>query len=603
MLYRSLCLAVFLTVLNLVNPVLAEVIEPNNVFQNDVININAQLQHTQLPADSNSAIAINFQMAEDWHFYADAQTALTPELFLQVKPLDITGIEFDEPLMPPTKPYFDKAQNKQINVYSGSFAVYIPFTVRKHLWSNADIKQPVIRLQLIGGYCSDFQCRILQDVELSIAAPALSVEKSKVAFELPRYIPRETVKLNDGGQVQGSFGIITLTKLGLAFITGLLFNVMPCVLPVIPLIITKLINQSQQSRVRSIALGWTLCVGIIIFFAVIAVVNIVLRLGFDTVFQWGDYFRYGWFIKSMALLLIVLGLFMFGLFTIAVPSSVASKAGSGQGYSGAFGMGFLAALLSTPCSFGILAGVFAWAQTQSLLISTAVLLVMGAGMAAPYAVLISLPKLMNKLPKPGEWMERVKQAMGFILLIIAIKVLEALALPELISTLYFAIVLSVAVWMWGSWVNFNTKKGKKYIVRLIAVVIAVTGGFYLLTPQKQSVIDWQEYDAAVIEKAKQAGQPVLIKFDAKWCASCKVVEKTVYSDKQIAQMLKDKNVLTIKADTTEISMPATEDLKNIYNEPGIPVSIIWLPNENEPIKLRGLIGKRDLIDALESASR
>jgi thiol:disulfide interchange protein DsbD len=293
-----------------------------------------------------------------------------------------------------------------------------------------------------------------------------------------------------------------------------------------------------------------------------------------------------------------MGLFMFGVFSIGIPSSVTGKAGSGQGFGGAFGMGFLAALLSTPCSFGVLAGVVAWAQTQSLLISTLVFLLMGIGMALPYAVLISMPVMLKKIPRPGDWMERVKQAMGFVLLIIAVKLLESLSNDALIGTLYFAVVLSIAAWMWGSWVSYATPKSKKYTIRLIAVALTIAAGFYFLT-STQSLVEWQAYDSAAIEKAKEAGQPVLIKFDASWCATCKVVDVMVYQKSKIADLLKDKNVLTVKGDTTDYTLPASVDLGNVYNEPGVPVTVIWLPGEKTPIKFRGIISKKDVTDVLE----
>lgn len=569
---------------------------PNNTFENDAVKVSFQLQHDKLAVGSNSALAVHFEMGDGWHFYADSKSAPAPNLHLQITP-KLEGFDFGEPIFPTAEKYADKTQDgKVINVFSHKFTVYIPFVYSEQWPKYTDFgMNPHIAVSIDGAYCSDKQCRIFSE-EFTVASPVKTDTKSEAKFEIPKITEitddKSTTSIEDG------FAGIVLTKLGLAFIVGLLFNVMPCVLPVIPLIITKLLNQSKESKSKSLALGFTFCIGIISFFAVLAILNIVLRVGFGTVFQWGDYFRYPWFIKAMGLLLILLGLFMFGLFTIGIPSSVTNKAGSGEGFAGAIGMGFLAALLSTPCSFGILAGVFAWAQTQNLIISTAVFLLMGIGMAAPYAILILIPGLLKSIPKPGDWMEHIKQAMGFVMLIIAVKLMEALAIDQLISTLYFAVFLSIAVWMWGSWVNFTTPKKKKYITRLVAVILALAAGFYFL-PAKQGVINWNKYDTTAIEKAKDSGQAVLIKFDAFWCASCKVVEKRIYKDKNIADMINSKDMLIIKGDTTTTDLPATDALKNIYNEPGIPVTVIHLPGQDEPIKLRGMISKNDLIEVLK----
>ncbi|MCD4830543.1 MAG: thioredoxin family protein [Anaerohalosphaeraceae bacterium] len=563
---------------------------PEYVFENDAVKVWVEWQHDQLAIDSNSTLAIHFETSENWHFYADAKSAPAPNLYLQID-AKAQAMEFGKPIFPFGSDYFDKTQNKTVRVYSKNFTVYLPFKIDSLIIING-LGGHNAEVNINGAYCSDIQCRILAE-ELLVSVPPVLQTLSLPKFQLPK----QTIEIANTPTQDGSL-IIILTKLTMAVFVGLLFNVMPCVLPVMPLIITKLLNQSKESKSRSLALGFAFCFGILMFFVALAILNIVLKVGFGTAFQWADYMRLPWFIKSLSLLLIFLGLFMFGLFSIAIPSSVTSKTGSGEGFAGALGMGFLAALLSTPCTFGILVGLIAWAQTQNLIISTAVFLLMGIGMTAPYAILILIPGLLKSIPKPGNWMERIKQAMGFVLIFIAVKLLEALTIEQIIGTLYFAVFLSIAVWMWGSWVDFNTPEKKKYIVRLIAVAIIVAAGCYFL-PVKQGVINWNKYDATAIEKARKTGQAVLIKFDANWCATCKVVEKRIYKDKNIADIINSKDILIVKGDTTTKDMPATAVLQNIYNEQGVPVTIILLPGIDRPIKLRGLINKNDIKEVLE----
>lgn len=574
-----------------------DVNDPNVIFENDAIKIWTQWQHDKIAYDSNSSLAINFETGDKWHFYSDAETAPAPNLYLQLEIVGETKLKFREAIFPQPVDYFDKTQDKNVKVYGGSFTVYVPFkAISKDVMQIKDMAAPVVEIN--GAYCSDFQCRVIMET-FDLQIPDFAEQSGDKNFDLPQKTSPPTETQSSDGDIVGGFGIVTLSKFALAVITGLLFNVMPCVLPVIPLIITKLLKQSEQSKARSLGLGGIFCVGIISFFALIAIVNIVLKIGFGTVLQWGDYFRYPWFIQGMSLLLIALGLFMFGVFSIGIPSSVTGKASSGEGAAGSFGMGFLAALLSTPCSFGILAGVVAWAQTQNLFISTMVFLLMGIGMALPYAVLISFPALLKKIPKPGDWMERIKIAMGFVLIVIAIKLFEALSPDKLIVTLYYAIVLSFALWMWGGWVDYKTKKGKKIIVRLLALVVAVIGGFMLLGNQTGDLVDWQKYDGEKIKQAIENDQPVLVKFTADWCATCKVVDKNVYQKQDVADMIQKKGILAIKGDTTTNDLPATDALKNIYNEPGVPVTVVHLPGVEKPIKLRGVINKSDLTKILD----
>jgi thiol:disulfide interchange protein len=223
---------------------------------------------------------------------------------------------------------------------------------------------------------------------------------------------------------------------------------------------------------------------------------------------------------------------------------------------------------------------------------------MGVGMALPYAIIIFIPGLLNKLPKPGDWMEHVRKAMGFILLIIAIKLLGALPKERLVDALFYAVILSFCLWMWGSWVNFATPRGKKWTIRIAAVLIAVACGLWLL-PAQQQLLDWKSYDATTIQKSVEAKQPVIIKFTADWCTNCVVVEKRVFHDPQVVKLLKDKKVLIIKADTTAKDMPATKDLTGVYGESGtVPVTMILLP-DGQQIKLRGIFDKQELLDILQ----
>ncbi|MHC4680453.1 MAG: cytochrome c biogenesis protein CcdA [Planctomycetota bacterium] len=291
-----------------------------------------------------------------------------------------------------------------------------------------------------------------------------------------------------------------------------------------------------------------------------------------------------------------MALFMFGVFTVTVPSSIAGKSGSGKGYTGSVGMGLLAAILSTPCSFGILTVAFVWAQGQSLPLGTLAIMVIGLGMALPYAILTSMPGWLKRLPRGGRWTDLFKQALGFVLLIIAVKLVKAVPEANKINLLYSAVVLSFSVWMWGTWVTFGTKLSRKILVRGLAVALAVLAFWFFFKPE---LVDWKPYDRALIESGRSEQKPVLIKFTAGWCTNCEVVDKFVYQRKDIARLIEDKGVLAIKGDTTEGHQPATLDLKNIYGEPGVPVSILWLPGRAEPVRLHKLFFADELSDILE----
>ncbi len=576
-----------------------------SVIKTDIVTISTEKQHNIVGPNSNSALAVHFEAAKDWHFYASAQSA-PGGMNLKIKPsADGNTINFSEPIFPHPDMYFDKFTGSKVEVFSGKFTVFLPFSV-----GQIPDKKATVKIGIEGAICSELQCRMPDfgelTAEIEIAGDAAMGEPNFV-------LPATGQEAGSTSSPQADYSI--WFALGLAFLAGLSLNIMPCVWPVLPLIIMRLIKQAPhraeasgagqagEGRGKSIASGLSFCVGILLFFAALAGANIILQVFYGTVLQWGDQFRSPTFVTGMALLLVVLALFMFDVFTITVPSSIASKSGTGSGYSGAVGMGFLAAVLSTPCSFAILAAAFAWAQAQPILTATLAIMVIGVGMAVPYVVLTAVPVLLKRIPKPGRWMELFKQGIGFALLIIAAKLISALPSQRRMGVLYFAVALAFGVWMWGGWVSFDTAKVRKWVIRIIAVVIAVAAGLAFLPEPPAELISWQKYDADSIKAARTEGRPVLIKFTADWCLSCQVVEKVVYSRQDIVKLIEEKNIFAVKADTTTKDMPATLALKNIYNEPGVPVSMLFMPGKDEPIRWRGISFADELKKAMENINR
>jgi len=548
------------------------------------------------------ALVFDFQMPDKWHFYAFGRNAPAGmDLKLIVNEAD--GLAFGDAVYPESHTYYDKVLDKRLDVHSGSFEVYLPFEIK----DGGDIEdtRADAGVSIEGAYCSAEQCRIISDLiietKIDVGTERVLVKAKLVEGKQKSDEVEQVKSITEQGRGTGNrwtdyslFGALLL-----AAVAGLSLNIMPCVWPVLPIIVMRLASQAADSKGKAIMSGLAFCAGILLFFAALAGTNIVLQLFYGTVLQWGDQFRNPVFVGVMSVLLVGLAMFMFGVVDFALPSSVSSKAGGGgNGYAGTVGTGFLAAVLSTPCSFAILAAVFAWAQGQHWIPATAAIMTIGVGMAAPYAVLTSMPGLLERLPKPGRWMALFKQGLGFLLLIIAVWLAGALPVKMRMSVLYFAVAVSFSIWMWGAWVGYNTALVKKWIVRAAAVGLTVLAGFYLLGA-KQDKIDWQDYDSQSIQQAQREGRAVLIDFTAEWCLSCKVVDKFVYQRDDIAGLIDKKNVLAVKADTTQRDRPATRALKEVYKEPGVPVTILHLPGENKTLRWRGKDFGDDLKESLK----
>ena len=546
---------------------------------------SARLEPARL--GEQEGIAVVFTGSHDLHYYANPETANAPGFELKVAARS-DDFDFGDAVFPKWEMFTDSADN-QVEVYAGDFTVFVPITAAR---DQATTRQSDVEVLITGQVCTSRTCllpftKTLQagvDWSRRDSWPQVDIEtKADADIEIP-------VERAAGP------GRSVWLALALAFAAGLVLNIMPCVWPVLPIVIMRIVDQAKKGRRQSVMMGLAFCLGILLFFATLAIANIVLQSSYDRSLSWGDHLRNPTIVTALSLLMIVMALFMFGIFTFAIPSSIASKSGSGKGYTGSIGMGFLAAILSTPCSFGLLTVAFVWAQGQSLALGTLAIMVIGLGMAAPYAILTSMPGWLARLPRGGRWMELFKQTLGFVLLIIAVKLIKAVPDANKINLLYFAVILSFGVWVWGAWTPYGTKLSRKLLVRGITAILVVSAFWFFFKPE---LVDWQEYDGARIETEKSEGTPVLIKFTADWCTNCEVVDKFVYQRKDIADLIRNKGVRAIKGDTTESKSDATVDLKDVYNEPGVPVTILWLPEQTEAVKFHELFFADKLKELLE----
>jgi len=561
-----------------------------------VVAVSAQF--TAPTPDRPGRLFITATIQPGWHIYSITQAPGGP-VPTQIK-LDPSGdytLLGDYQVSPPpekkAEPAFD---NMIVESHHGTVTWYAPMKLRP----GVDPASLRITGQVYAQACST-ACLMPQDYPftavlgkgMEIPADAGGTARREQAVDAGRQEPPLT----------SPYRYDTWVYMLLALIAGLSINVLPCVLPVIPIILLRLFEQSKQSSGKRLAQGAALCFGIILFFGGFALVSAMINMATGAVLDLNDLFRYPAACITLFLAIILFALMMLDVIPLILPSSIAGRQSTGTGFAGSIGVGFLVAVLSTPCSGALLGFVLVWAQTQPRIVSSAAITLMGVGMALPYAIVVAFPALLSWLPKPGIWMEIFKKSCGFLLFFIAVKLtLAALPKERLVNVLLYGVVFSFCVWMWGKWVDLSTPLPRKRFVRSIALVIAVAGGLWLLpseNPPEGATVDWQPYNSARIRAARSEGRPVLLKFTAEWCANCKIVEKEVYRDPEVVRQLRNKGVLTIKADTTSIDSPATKDFRNLYGEAGaIPVTILLLPDQ-PPVRLRGIFAKDELLTLLE----
>lgn len=377
-----------------------------------------------------------------------------------------------------------------------------------------------------------------------------------------------------------------LTTLAAAFLGGLVLNLMPCVLPVIGLKIYGFIEQAGQEPGRVFHLGLAFCAGVLAFFLTLAGLVVGFFLATGKTINYGLQFQNAYILAAIVGVVFIFSLSLLGVFEINLGGGAAtelSKLSQREGFGGAFLHGLFTTLLGTACTGPLLGPVLAIAFLQPGVVTFLVLGAMAIGMALPYFVLTAKPAWMRYLPRPGVWMERLKQLMGFLMLAVVIGLLWVLGLGRdanvVVATCAFLLVLGLASWVRGAW-------PRSAVSWLVALALAAAGWMFLIhgkleartiataSVETKDGLTWQPFSPERVNAAIQSGQPVFIDFTADWCINCKVNEKLVINTAPVHAAFKEKNFLLIKADWTNGDPVITEWLHK-YGRVGVPVYVIY----------------------------
>ncbi len=283
-----------------------------------------------------------------------------------------------------------------------------------------------------------------------------------------------------------------------------------------------------------------------------------------------------------------------------------------EGDSGSFFQGVFATVLATPCTAPYLGTALGFAFTQS---SAMILLMFGAiaaGMSAPYLLLSAQPAWLRFLPKPGPWMERVKQLMGFLLLATLLFLLSVLGAERGVSaviwTSAFLLVLSLVCWMKGQFLLPTTSRATHAIVLVLMLLLVIGSGFYfigqkfraaqLTAMDTQSYGDWQPFTPERLQAELAQGHSVFVDFTAAWCITCKFNEATVLETDAVRDAFKRNHIVKLKADWTNADPAITKILKQ-FGRPGVPFYVLY-PAGESPITFPELLTKSIVLDKLET---
>ena len=405
------------------------------------------------------------------------------------------------------------------------------------------------------------------------------------------------------------------------FLGGFILNLMPCVLPVISLKIFGFIRQAGDHPERIFRHGLAFIAGIFAWFLGLGLVILGLKSTGSEV-TWAFQFQNPWFNLIIGCVVFVFALNLFGVFEIVLPgraSTALAEASSQEGYAGSFFQGIFATLLATPCTAPFLGTALGFAFSQSSLVILLMFASVAFGMSAPYFLLSARPGWMKLLPKPGEWMERVKQFMGFPLLATLIWLLYILGnqrgLEAVIWSAAFLLCLALACWIYGAFCG-PLSSAKTRVVSLAAIVLIVFGGagFFLTerfarstlpgtTSRPSDGIAWRPFSQKALDDLLAAGEPVFVDFTADWCISCKFNERTAIDVPAVREAFSKSGIVPMKADWTNANPEITAALKK-FGRVGVPFYVLYPRGaSDQPIILPEILTQSIVLEALSKAGR
>ncbi len=411
-----------------------------------------------------------------------------------------------------------------------------------------------------------------------------------------------------------------LLNLALGFLGGLILNVMPCVLPVITLKLLGFVKQAGEKPAKIFRIGMSFVAGIFAWFLAIALLASVLHLGGGQL-NWAFQFQNPYFVVAMSAIIFVFSLNLLGVYEIVLPGGTSSKVvdlASREGYAGAFLHGVFATLLATPCLAPFLGAAVGFAVAQPPPVIFAVFIAIASGMSLPFVILSLQPRWTRFLPKPGAWMERVKQAMGFLLMATVLWFLWILGRQRgpdgMLWIIAFLLTLAVACWILGTFLG-PTASSRSRGLALLAIAIVAGGGLYFFvivqfasaknTPKQETIesngIAWEPFSPATLNEAIRNGRTVFLDFTADWCLNCKANEQLILESDRVREAFKDNDVLPMKADWTNGDPEITKMLRS-YGRAGVPTYAVYRNGSSTPDLLPEILTRERVLDAVTSNS-
>jgi len=364
---------------------------------------------------------------------------------------------------------------------------------------------------------------------------------------------------------------------------GLILNLMPCVFPILAMKAVALSRLSGAGRGPVRAQAAAYCAGVVLTFMALGGLLLTLRAG-GSVAGWGFQFQSPVFVVGMAWLLFVVGLNLAGVFAVGGGlAGVGQGLASRGGLAGSFFTGLLAVVVATPCTAPFMGVAIAGALAASPVVTLGVFAAMGVGLALPYAALAVMPGLARALPRPGAWMDVLKQALAFPMFAAAVWLIWVVAQEAgpsaVLATLAGAVLLGFAAWSLGlaqAASGAGRRIGQAMAVVAVAAMAVLLAGIAPAPASIEVTADAEPFSAARLAALRADGRPVFVNMTAAWCVSCLVNERVALSPAPVRAAFAEHGIVTLKGDWTRQD-PAISAFLRAHGRDGVPLYVFYAP--------------------------
>jgi thiol:disulfide interchange protein DsbD len=389
-----------------------------------------------------------------------------------------------------------------------------------------------------------------------------------------------------------------------AFIGGLILNIMPCVFPIISLKALSFVSMGGGStkKVRLHALNF--CFGVIISFLTVAMAILLLQKG-GTMVGWGFQLQSPLIVAFLAILMFIIGLVLLMDINIGTSLTRLGSVGSNDSsYLGSFMTGVLAVIVASPCTAPFMGAAIGHALIQPSAITIPIFLSLGLGFSLPYLLLALFPSLITKMPRPGEWMNTLKEFFAFPMFATSLWLLWVFSFQttadSLISLLITILLVSIIFWV----LTKSTSKISRAL-SLLAVIIVILiqlssiNALNSNTSANESASDAvsDAWSINIEKELKGLDQAYLINFTAAWCITCQANDKLALSRPAVKTYFEENDIKYIKADWTNRDNDILEVLTE-YGRTGVPLYLYWKPGLDKTLILPAVLTEELLINSL-----